>query len=221
MAKMHRLRKDAPEEIETRRLVLKRSVMGRDKPDLIAHIKEGGVVEFLRWSGLNVSEDNVDAMEREYDDFSFEWNGESSATISYTAFSKDDGAMLGYVALSETYDDGGLAAFMGLPVDREYAEVDWYLFGEFRGQGYAEEALRAIIARYFAGELFDDPMRTVNTMVGSHDVAVLEVVEDVGFKDPLALRGIEPDDEDEDDLDDPIGPLRMHALQAADFKVGA
>ncbi len=206
----------APETIETENLVLTRSVDSRDKPMLTDRIMRGGPTEFTRWSGFVVPDMGAGVVGEELDRFTFE--SDNDKNVCYSIFPKCSGDMVGYVSLVATVDEFGLASYLGLPVGREYTEIEWFIFKEARGRGFAEEAVGTVLAGFFGGKLLEGSGCTVTAMVGSRDAENLEAASRLGFRDPLATGWPEPDDDDGDEPHDPIGVLRMLTLEGVEFE---
>lgn len=224
----------APEEIETERLVLRRSADERDKAAIVAMIREGGLEAFGRWSGFIVGDISNPLVEEEFENFSLESNKGSSWLVSYTLFTKERDEIVGYVTIDETGDGAGtmlvdeagnrvgFLALMGLPLDPVFAEAEWYVYSEKEGLGYDEEALRAVIGLYFSGGIVDGPDPAIVTLLDSRKLRALTVAERLGFRSPITSQpptsDYEEDEEpDEDGWVNPVGTHRVYRLDTADF----
>lgn len=125
----------------------------------------------------------------------------SSGVIYYSLFLHDTQTMVGYVGL--------------LPgeSDPTYGEIEYYIFRDYRRQGYAKEALSTLIHRFFSGALTGTKGERVEAVTHSDNNASQRLLERLGFiKEAFGMR-ISLDENGEIDTKRSIG-LRKYGLDA-------
>ena len=112
------------EVFETDRLVLCPSSNSRDLEEYHRHLTTEG--DFFFQYGMEMT-----------DELLAQADFESNGVECYTIFLKDTGKMIGYVGLC--------------PEDNE-ADIEFYIFKDYRNMGYCKEAAIRLINAYFDGE---------------------------------------------------------------------
>lgn len=101
----------------------------------------------------------------------------SSGVIYYSLFLRDTQTMVGYVGL------------LPCESDPAYWEIEYYVFRDHRRQGYAKEALVALISRFFSGALTGTRGERVEAETHSDNDASRRLLECVGFtKEASGMR---------------------------------
>lgn len=101
----------------------------------------------------------------------------SSGVLYYSLFLRDTKTMVGYVGLLPDEDDPGRG------------EIEYYVFRDHRRQGYAKEALVALIRRFFSGALTGTRGERVEAETHSDNNASRELLERLGFtKEASGMR---------------------------------
>ena len=112
------------EVFETDRLVLCPSSNSRDLEEYHRHLTTEG--DFFFQYGMEMT-----------DELLAQADFESNGVECYTIFLKDTGEMIGYVGLSPEGDE---------------ADIEFYIFKDYRNMGYCKEAAIRLINAYFDGE---------------------------------------------------------------------
>lgn len=93
----------------------------------------------------------------------------SSGVLYYSLFLRDTQTMVGYVGLLPDEDDPGRG------------EIEYYIFRGHRRQGYAKEALAALLDRFFSGALTGTPGRRAQAETHLDNDASRRLLERLGF----------------------------------------
>lgn len=93
----------------------------------------------------------------------------SKGVICHLVFLSSAAAMVGYVGIMPCEDDPSVGY------------LEYYIFREYRGQGYCQEAVDAILGLSFRGELnYVEGKSLIAEVVGGNDVSI-HVLEKLGF----------------------------------------
>lgn len=160
-----------PRIAETNRLLIQTWELS-DQPALIHLTKQAGISEFSLSGYANFSEERARLwIANEIERF------KAQKLARFAVISKELGVPVGI---------SGIFRHPNQPVDE--AEINYRYPNQFRGQGFATEAARAII-RYGLIEL---GLRCVNANVDLTNASSLKVVERLGMKDagPFSYEGI-------------------------------
>lgn len=101
----------------------------------------------------------------------------SSSVIYYSLVLRDTKTMVGYVGLPPCESDPACG------------EIEYYVFRDHRRQGYAKEALAALLDRFFSGALTGTPGRRAQAETHSDNDASRRLLERLGFtKEASGMR---------------------------------
>ena len=101
----------------------------------------------------------------------------SSGVVYYSIFLKDTWTMVGYVGILP-YED-----------DSTYGEIEFYIFHNFRRQGFCKEALTAFIDSFFTGFLIGVKGKHVVAETLSDNEPVSKLLKSMGFtKEAWGMR---------------------------------
>ncbi len=150
-------------EIKTERLYLRPANNGTDLADYLRHLSEAD--EWLFQYAEEYSEKLYNMI-----DFT------SHLVLCYAVCDKETGRMLGYVGMMPEITDAS-------------ANIEYYIFSEYRRQGYAAEAINALIEAFFRGTLFGFPGKTVVAEVVYENDPSRKLIEKLGFtKTAVGMR---------------------------------
>lgn len=154
----------ASKAIFTERLDLLPSEDERDLERYVADLLLTG--DFYFQYGVPYSDELVNAI-----DF------HSSGVLYYSLFLRDTKTMVGYVGLLPDEDDPGRG------------EIEYYIFRDHRRQGYAKEALAALLDRFFSGALTGTRGERAQAETHSDNDASRRLLERLGFtKEASGMR---------------------------------
>lgn len=142
--------------IITKRLILHPA---NNDEDLSTYLSMLSPDEFVYQFGYEYNEGLLDG-------YSFTNNG----VVCYAVFPYGERTMLGYVGI------------MPYESDLAVGELEYYIAKERRGNGYCQEASRALIRAYHSGALTGTRGRVVTAQVTAGNDASVRVLEKLGFK---------------------------------------
>lgn len=144
--------------IITDRLVLRPSKEERDLENYLNHIEAED--EFIFQYGREKSDELLGMI-----DF-------HTAPVAYfTVFLKGTRTMVGYVGV--TTADGGTL---------DEGNLEYYIFKEYRRNGFCKEAAQALIQSFFSGTLTGRPEESVFAQTLSENEASIRLLESLGFE---------------------------------------
>ena len=151
--------------ITTDRLVLRPSRDERDLANYLAHIEAEN--EFLIQYGMERSDELLEMI-----DF-------HSAPVAYfTVFLKGTRTMVGYVGVT-TADGGTMDA----------GNLEFYIFKEYRRNGFCKEAVQALLRSFFSGKLTGKREESVFAETLAENEASIRLLESLGFeKEAIGFR---------------------------------
>lgn len=94
----------------------------------------------------------------------------SSGVIYYSVFLKGTRTMVGYVGVLLDEDDSA------------YGEIEFYIFRDFRRQGFCKEALTAFTDAFFTGALTGVKGKQAIAETLTKNEAVIKLLENMGFE---------------------------------------
>ena len=166
---------DKNEVLETERLLLLPSVNGRDLEEYHRHLTTEG--DFYYQYGMKMTDEILHVCD-------FESNGVKCFTI----FLKSTNEMIGYVGLSEN--------------GNKEANLEFYIFKDFRQNGYCFEAARKYIDAYFDHEFDDIWGDKVTATTFFENEPAKGVLLKLGFKSQgIGIRMVPDETEGETDYD--------------------
>ena len=124
----------------------------------------------------------------------------SSGVIYYSLFLKDTETMVGYVGILP-YED-----------DPTCGEIEFYIFRDFRKQGYAKEALIAFTDAFLTGSLTGIEGRQVIAETLVENEVVIKLLETVGFERQAWGMRLTLNEDGEINRDNPVLGLRRYIL---------
>lgn len=142
-------------DFKTRRLVLKPANNGEDLRRFLADLDPD---EFLFQFGRDYDE-------RLLEDYDFTTSG----VICYSIFMPDADVMVGYVGILPNENDPSAGS------------LEYYIFKKHRGQGYCQEAVKAILELFFRGNLSGVRGRSVFAEIVHGNVVSAHILEKLGF----------------------------------------
>lgn len=161
---MKRVDKTTKMAIFTERLDLIPSVEARDLDRYISDLLFTN--DFYFQFGEPYSDDLLEAI-----DF------HSTDVIYYSIFLKDTQTMVGYIGILPYGDE------------TEYGEIEFYIFHNYRGQGFCKEAMIAYIDSFFAGFLTGVEGKQVVAETLVENEVVINLLESMGFeRESIGMR---------------------------------
>lgn len=124
----------------------------------------------------------------------------SSGVIYYSLFLKDTETMVGYVGILP-YED-----------DPTCGELEFYIFRNYRKQGFSKEALTAFINAFFVGSLTGVRGESVEAETLSENEVVIKLLEEMGFERQAWGMRLTLNDDGEINRDNPVLGLRRYIL---------
>lgn len=118
-----------PSELETARLILRLGNNQRDNENFLKMLRQDG--DFRNFSGVAPTEKNI---------LMFENYFESQDICCYAIFDKE-------------HIEQGMIGYVGLGIQKQRFEVEFYVSKPYRSRGYCTEALERFIKEVFAGRL--------------------------------------------------------------------
>lgn len=94
----------------------------------------------------------------------------STGVIYYSVFLKGTWTMIGYVGILLDEDDPA------------YGEIEFYIFRDFRRQGFCKEALTAFTDAFFTGSLTGVKGKQVIAETLTENESVIKLLENMGFE---------------------------------------
>ena len=169
--------------ISTERLDLAPSVEPYDLDRFISDLLASNDVYFLL--GMPYSDELLEVI-----DF------HSSGVVYYSIFLKDTQPMVGYIGIFP-YED-----------EPAYGEIEFYIFHDYRRQGFCTEAMTAYIDSFFSGVLTGVKGKRVAAETLSENKPVMCLLGSFGFEKESWRMRVSFNDEGEIDTDKTIGVCR-------------
>lgn len=141
--------------IKTKRLELRPADNGKDLNRYLADLTPD---EYLYQFGCEFDE-------RLLEDYDFTING----VICYSIFMRDTDTMIGYAGIKPCEDNPSVG------------DLEYYIFKEYREQGYCQEAVRAMIESFHHGELDGTKGMSVVAEIVQGNDASAHILEKLGF----------------------------------------
>lgn len=124
----------------------------------------------------------------------------SSGVIYYSLFLKNTETMVGYVGILP-YED-----------DPTCGELEFYIFRDFRKQGYAKEALIAFTNAFLTGALTGIEGKQVIAETLVENEVVIKLLENMGFERQACGMRLTLNEDGEINHDNPVLGLRRYIL---------